>query len=314
MLLELAIDNLKTSMELHDLRYFVAIAEELHFRHAAERLHITQPALSRQIRSLEAELGVMLLQRTQRRVQLTLAGKTLLSEARVILQRAEQAIQTTQRAARGEVGQLKLSFVAPALRGVLPAMIRTFRARYPDVQLLLSEQRTQEQIEAFRIHQIDLGVLYPPVDESWLQVVPIATESWIIALPKQHRLAAQLQLTLSDLAQESFILHPRVEGPVLYDQILRLCEQAGFYPNIVQEAGVSQTRVGLVAIGMGITFVPPHLQTDDDSDVSYRQLQGNTPTLQLATAYRRDHCSPVIQQFLSVVEQIPLSSTIADEV
>ena len=159
MLLSAAIDNLKASMELHDLHYFVAVAEELHFRRAAERLHMTQPALSRQIRALETEVGVLLLQRTQRQVQLTVAGKIFLAEARAILQRTEQAVQLTQRAARGEIGQLKISFVAPALRGILPTIIRVFRDRYPDVQLLLSEKRTQEQVEAFHTHQIDVGVL-----------------------------------------------------------------------------------------------------------------------------------------------------------
>lgn len=290
-------------MELHDLRYFVAVAEELHFHRAAARLQMTQPALSRQIRALEAELGVVLLQRTQRQVRLTSAGETFLTEARAVLQRTEQAVQTVQRTARGEVGQLKLSFVAPALRGILPKIIPTFRDRYPEVQLILSERRTEEQVEAFRTNQIDLGVLYPPVDESLLQVVPIATESWIVALPKQHRLAQKQHLALSDLAPAAFILHPRAEGPVFYDQILRLCEQAGFYPNIVQEAGVSQTRVGLVAIGMGITFVPPHFHNDADPDVAYRSLQGVILTLNLAIACRHNHCSPVIQQFLRVVEE-----------
>jgi DNA-binding transcriptional LysR family regulator len=290
-------------MELHDLRYFVAVAEELHFHRAAARLQMTQPALSRQIRDLEAELGVVLLQRTQRQVRLTIAGETFLAEVRAILQRLEQAIQTTQRAARGEVGQLKLSFVAPSLRGVLPKIIRAFRDRYPDVEILLSEQRTQEQIEAFRTGQIDLGVLYSPVDDALLQVMPIAKEAWIVALPKYHLLAQKPALVLGDLAQAAFILHPRAEGTVFYDQILRLCEQAGFSPNIVQEAGVSQTRVGLVAIGMGITFVPPHFQNDADPDVAYRPLRGVSLTLNLAIACRHDHGSPVIQQFLSLVEE-----------
>jgi DNA-binding transcriptional LysR family regulator len=297
-----AIDNRKASMELYHLRYFVAVAEELHFHRAADRLHMTQPALSRQIRALEAELGVLLLQRTQRQVHLTTAGITFLAEARAILQQTHQAIQTTRRSARGEVGQLRLSFVAPSLRGVLPSILRDFRNGYPDVQLLLSERRTQEQVEAFYNHQIDAGVLYPPVDESLLKIVPIASEVWIVALPKQHPLATQQHLTLQDLAQESFILHPRAEGSVFYDQILRLCEQAGFCPNIVQEAGISQTRIGLVALGIGITFVPPHFQTDTDPEVAYRPLDGTKLMLNLAIAYRRDHCSSVIQQFLNVVK------------
>ncbi|MBD3887431.1 LysR family transcriptional regulator [Phormidium tenue FACHB-886] len=295
-------------MELHDLRYFVAVAEDLHFGRAAERLHMTQPALSRQIQALEAELDVQLFQRTKRSVQLTIAGQTFFEEARQILRRTEQAIQTTKRVARGEVGQLRLSFTASALRSVIPEIVRVFRARYPDVQLTMSERCTHEQVAAFHNHQVDVGFLYLPVDEKLLMLQPIVEEVWIVALPKGHHLANQKHLTLSTLTNEAFILHPRHEGTAFYDQIIRLCEQAGFYPNVVQEVETSQTRVGLVAAGMGITFVPEHLQHVADVDVIYRRLKGAAPKLELAIAHRRDNFSPIVQQFLHVVEELKQKS------
>jgi DNA-binding transcriptional LysR family regulator len=291
-------------MELHDLRYFVAVAEDLHFGRAAERLHITQPALSRQIQSLEAELDVQLFQRTKRSVQLTIAGQTFLEEARQILCHAEQAIQTTRRVARGEIGQLRLSFTASALRSVLPEMVRVFRDRYPDVQLTMNERCTHDQVIALQNHQVDVGFLYLPVDEKLLTLQPIAEEVWIVALPKGHTLATQKHLTLSALANEAFILHPRQAGAAFYDQIIQLCERSGFYPNVVQEVETSQTRVGLVAAGMGITFVPEHLQNAGDTEVIYRHLKGDAPKLQLAIARRRDNFSPVVQQFLQVIAEL----------
>ena len=295
-------------MELHDLRYFVAVAEDLHFGHAAKRLHMTQPALSRQIQALEAELNMQLFQRTKRTVQLTMAGHTFFEEAKQILTHTERAIQKTQQVARGEVGQLRLSFTASALRSIVPEVVPVFRKRHPDVQLTMNECCTHSQVTALTEHQIDVGLLYPPVDETVLTLQALTDEVWIVALPKGHYLAEHQYLTLAALANEAFILHPRQAGPTFYNQIIHLCEQAGFYPDVVQEVETSQTRVGLVAAGMGITFVPDYLQTVGDTQVVYRQLQGSAPKLQLAVAHRRDNLSPIVQQFLHVVAEIKQKS------
>jgi DNA-binding transcriptional LysR family regulator len=291
-------------MELHDLRYFVAVAEDLHFGRAAERLYITQPALTRQIQSLEAELEVQLFQRTKRRVQLTTAGQEFLKEAKQILRHTEQAIQTAKRIARGEVGQLRLSFTPSALRGILPEIMRIFGDRYPEVRVKLTECCTKEALEAFRMERIDIGFLYPPVDEELLMLYPVVEETWIIALPKTNPLATSEQLSLKMLANECFILHPRQEGPFFYDRIIDLCQQAGFHPNVMQEVVNCQTRVGLVAAGLGIAIVPEYLENTADANVVYRRLQGDVPKLKLAIARRRDNFSPVVQQFLKVVEAI----------
>ncbi len=299
-------------MELRDLRYFVAIAEELHFGRAAERLYMTQPALSKQLRRLENELELQLLHRTKRTVELTAAGKAFLSEARRVLQQAEQAVQVAKRAARGEVGQLRIAFTASAMHGVLPEILKTFRDRYPKVKLDLTELCTLDQVEALRTEKVDVGFLHPPVDAPFLKLEPLQGESLVVALPQNHPLVERDRLPLEALANEPFILHPRYEGPVLYDQIIDLCRQAGFEPRVVHEEVKNQTRVGLVAAGMGITFVPESLQQAAVSGVIYRPLSGLAPQLQLAVAIKcdralrsveSDRVSPVLQGFLYIIQQ-----------
>jgi DNA-binding transcriptional LysR family regulator len=219
-------------MELRHLRYFVAVAEELHFGRAAERLYIAQSALSQQIFSLEAEIGIQLLERTKRRVQLTAAGQAFLEDARNIIHQVEQAIERSQRVAKGEIGQLRIGFTILALHSVLPPMLATFQNRYPDVKLILHEMTTQAQLEALRHQQIDVGFLHPPIlhppisnsptKEQDLELLEIKTEPMIVALPSQHPLAQRKRLTMRSLSPYPLIIHPRHEGPVLYDQILQL--------------------------------------------------------------------------------------------
>jgi DNA-binding transcriptional LysR family regulator len=296
-------------MELHSLRYFVAVAEELHFSRAATRLHITQPALSRQIRLLEEELGITLLRRTKRTVELTEAGATFLPEIRKALQQIESATQIAQRAARGEIGSLRIAFAASAMHIVLPKILQQFRALYPNVKLEMTELCTLDQVEALRTETVDVGLLHPPIDVPFLSLHPLQGEKLVVALPEAHPLSQQKQLPLKTLASESFILHPRYEGPILYDQILTLCRQAGFEPHIVHEEIKHQTRIGLVAAGIGIAFVPESSQQSSSSGVSYCAIAGDAPTLQLAVAWRSDHVSPVLREFLQVAQQGAMQET-----
>ena len=291
-------------MELRDLRYFVAVAEQLHFGRAAERLHMTQPALSRQIRALEEEIEVQLFHRSKRKVQLTLAGQTFLEEARQILRHAERAVSNARRAARGETGQLTLSFTAAALRSVVPKILQVFRDRYPEVRLTMSEQCTHDQVEALLDRKIDVGFLHPPIDETRLASISLGTDICVVVLPQNHPLARKDPLTLRDLARESFLLHPRREGPYFYDRILHLCQEAGFYPHVVQEVTANQTRVGLVAAGMGVTFIPETLKDLGDTSVVFRHLQGEAPSLPLAIACRGDNVSPIVRHFWEIIEEI----------
>ena len=288
-------------MKLHAFHYFVAIAEELHFGRAAARLQITQPALSRQIHRLEAELGIILLKRTKRSVELTDAGAAFLVEIRKALQQVDSAVQVAQRVARGEVGALRIAFTASSMHTVLPDILRQFRDRYPDVNLSMTEICTLDQVHSLRTETIDVGFLHPPIDDSCLNLYQLQGEKMLVALPHTHKLAGHTPLPLKALAAEAFIMHPRYEGPVLYDQFLALCKHAGFIPRIVYEETKHQTRLGLVVAGAGITFVPESLKTMGLAGVSYCDLEGESLNLQLAVAWRQQEVSPVLQGFLQVV-------------
>lgn len=292
-------------MELYSLRYFVAVAEELHFGRAATRLDITQPALSRQIRKLETELGLELLYRTKRTVELTEAGAAFLIEVRKALQQVESAVYKAQRVARGEVGSLRIAFTPSAMHTVLPEILKQFRQGYPSVNLEMTELCTLDQVDILRTETVDIGFLHPPIEAPFLKLSPLPGEKLVVALSQSHPLAKQKRLLLKSLVTEPFILHPRYEGPMLYDQILNLCRNAGFEPHIVHETVKTQTRVGLVAAGMGITFVPESLQSSAVTGVSFCSLVGESPELQLAVAWQHNRISPVLQGFLQVVQQQP---------
>ncbi len=298
-------------MELRHLRYFVAVAEELHFGRAAERLYIAQSALSQQILSLEAKLGIQLLERTKRRVRLTAAGQALLEDTRNIIHQVEQAIERAQRVARGEIGQLRIGFTILALHSVLPPMLATFRNRYPNVQLMLSEMSTQAQLEALRTKQIDVGFLHPPINEPDLELFAIKTEAMMVVLPSQHPLARCKRLTVQSFSLYPLIIHPRYEGPVLYDQILQLYANADCQPTIAQEATTSPTRIGLVATGIGVTFVPEGLCTLNYPGIVYKKLSGSIPRLSYAMAWQREDALPLVQSLLNI-NGLPLNHASTD--
>jgi DNA-binding transcriptional LysR family regulator len=290
-------------MELRHLHYFIAVAEELHFSRAAERLNISQPPLSQQIRSLEDELGVKLFERTKRHVQLTEAGKVFLERSYLVLAQLEQAIEVTQRIGRGEVGRLAIGFVDSATYTVLPDILRIFREQFPAVELRLHELTTQEQIHALHHNQIDVGVVRSTIIEPSLRTECVLQESLVLALPQTHPLSAQVKVSLSTLADESFILFPAKLGPVFYEQIIHLCQQAGFRPKVAQEAVQMQTIVSLVAAGLGIAFVPASMQSFHRSGVIYKLLQEQTPQTGLYLAWRQHDSSPVIKAFLSLAQK-----------
>jgi DNA-binding transcriptional LysR family regulator len=284
-------------MELRHLRYFIAVAEDLHFGRAAERLHIAQSALSQQILSLESELGVSLLHRTKRRVQLTAAGVGFLEDARSIMVQVGQAKERSQRVARGEIGQVRIGFTILSLHSVLPPILQSLRQSYLEVQITLHEMTTQAQLEALRTEQIDVGFLHPPVPNANLELVNLKTETMWVVLSNQHPLAQRQRLTLRSLCHSPLIIHPRHEGVVLYDQILQLYDQVNCQPTIVQEAMTSPTRIGLVAAGLGITFVPESLCALNYPGVVYKKLSGAMPQLAYAIAWQRENTMPLIQYF-----------------
>ncbi|MBW4422624.1 MAG: LysR family transcriptional regulator [Myxacorys californica WJT36-NPBG1] len=290
-------------MELRHLHYFIAVAEELHFSRAAERLGISQPPLSQQIRSLEDELGVKLFERTKRHVQLTEAGKVFLERSYLVLAQLEQAIEVTQRIGRGEVGRLAIGFVDSATYTLLPDILRVFREQFPAIELRLHELTTAQQIHALHQNQIDVGVVRSAITEPGLSTKCVLQESLVLALPQTHLLSAQVKVSVSTLADESFILFPAKLGPVFYEQIIQICQQAGFRPKVAQEAVQMQTIIGLVAAGLGIAFVPASLQNFHRSGVIYRPLQEQTPQTGLYLAWRQHDSSPVIRAFLGLAQK-----------
>lgn len=290
-------------MELRHLHYFIAVAEELHFSRAADRLNMAQPPLSQQIRQLEAELGFQLFHRTKRRVQLTEAGQTFLSEARQVLHTLDQAIQIGRQSSRGEVGQLTIGFVSSAAYNVLPPFLKTFRRQVPGVTLELRELTTREQLQAVLAGQLDVGIARPPVEAAELETAVIFREPLMLALPESHKLQKRVKVPMRSLIQEPFILFPRSAAPGLYDPIMSLCLKAGFSPQVVQEAIQMQTIVSLVAAEMGVAIVPWSLQNLQRQGVVYKPIRDPTPKVEIVLIWRKNP-TPTVQQFLEVASRV----------
>jgi len=292
-------------VELRRLRYFVAVAEELHFGRAAQRLGMSQPPLSEQIRRLEAELGTALLLRGKgrRRVALTAAGHALLVEARRLLEQAEQTIELARRAGRGEGGVLKVGFIGSASCNILPGILGAFRERCPDVTLALYERRSDQQLPALRAEQMDVGFLRPPVPDAALRAELVFREPLLLALPQTHPLAGRGRVSLRQVADEPFMLLPRHLGPSLYDQIVTTCRQAGFSPRVGQDAVEMHTLVSLVAAGMGVALMPASFEAFQRAGVVYVTPREPTERVEMAVAWRHDNHSPILRQFLAVVRE-----------
>ncbi|MGG6265496.1 LysR family transcriptional regulator [Leptolyngbya sp. AN03gr2] len=297
-------------MELRHLRYFVVVAEELHFGRAAKRLQMAQQPLSRQIRELEVEIQVQLLQRTKRTVRLTEAGKTFLIEARKTLQQADRAILLAKQTDRGERGQLTIGFTGAALNSILPKAVRQFKKQYPEIKLVLERSQTNEQVEALLSDQIHLGLLHPPIHTDALVVETLYREKLLLFLPDSHPLADNMSepISVKALSDEPFIFYPRYVGSVLYDQMIGLCQQAGFSPNVVQEVFPQHTILGLVSAGMGVTLLHVSASAIAPHDVVSKPLLEPTPELELAAAWQYGHRHPVLPIFLEVLRQVSTES------
>lgn len=289
-------------MDLRHLRYFVAVAEELHFGRAAARLHIAQPPLSRQIRDLEEELGVVLFERDRRRVALTQAGTVFLDEARKVLAQLEEGIVAARRAQRGEVGILRIGYVGSVAYSGLPEIVRHFRSRRPSVDVRVLEMTPAAQISAILAGGLDVGFLRAPVDEPGLAVQVVLDEELMAALPSGHPLAHRKTLTLASLAREPFVLTARARGSGYHDHILTTCRSAGFSPRVVHE-GSHFDVLCLVAAGSGVSVIPASLREIRRGDVLYRSLQ-ERPRTQLVMVSRQDATSPVLRELVEDVRRL----------
>lgn len=288
-------------MELRHLRYFVAVAEELHFGRAAARLHIAQPPLSQQIRALEGELGGSLFHRTRRRVELTDAGRAFLPEARATLAQAERAREALQEVRTGERGRLAVGFVTSACHTVLPAAVRDFRARYPNVEVTLHEMTPAAQLDALIRRGIDVGLLRPPVDMEGIATEIVLHEPLAVAIPAEHPRAKRKGLRLLDLREEPFILFPRRHGPGLSDVAHEACRGAGFAPRVAHEPNEMQALLAHVASGLGISIVPASIASFHPGAIVYRPLRGTTSCIALVAAWSTTREAAVVRNFRSSV-------------
>lgn len=291
-------------MELRHLRYFIAVAEELHFTRAAERLHIGQPPLSHAIQVLEADVGARLLERTKRWVRLTEAGRLFLADARRILAMAEQAVETARRAERGEAGELRIGFTySTPLTPLFANVINRYRQEFPQVTLTLHELATLRQLDGISERSLDLGFIRPPEVPvpAGITLTRLREDPLVVVLPTSHRLAAKAAIAIKELAELPFVMYPPDAGTGIYPQILRLCRAAGFVPRIGQTAGEASTIIGLVAAGSGITMLPASFDRIRMDGVCYRPIVDREATTMLLLAQRAGEHAPLVAAFVALV-------------
>ncbi|TPG50591.1 LysR family transcriptional regulator [Rhodanobacter glycinis] len=299
--------------DFRQLRYFVAVAEELSFTRAALRLHLSQPPLSQQIQSLEQDLGVRLLERTKRHVALTEPGRVFLEQARQILTKADEARSQVTAAAAGYSGQLRLAYtVSVSFHPALPQALLRYGQIAPNVRLKLSEMYTEPQFAALLAGEIDVGfVRDEPLhaqDARRLRLSVIDREPLLLALPAGHPLAGRSSLRLAEVADDAFVSQPRELAATLYDRLVKLATRAGFQPTIAQHAQQINGLLALVAAGLGLALVPASMRTVRLAGVSYVPLEDSDAYLLLAVACRADDPAPALQQFLSTVAETAVAA------
>jgi DNA-binding transcriptional LysR family regulator len=291
-------------MELRHLRYFVAVAEELSFTHAAVRLHVSQPPLSQQIRQLEDELGVELFERGTRPVRLTTAGILLLKRARVIIADVQSATAETKRVGKGQTGELAVAFVGSAMYSFLPDVFNRFCRAFPHVELSLHEMLAADIAEALHTRRVDVGFARPPLlhTDNIVQK-SLFDEPFVVAVPEAHRLASRETVELPELENEPLILYPRYPLPSTTEFVMRTCTAAGFPARVIQEVRHIQTAIGLVSAGVGLTWVPHSVGLQARRGVRFVSFCDPSPVATLYVAWHRNSQTLLLDNFLSTVEE-----------
>jgi DNA-binding transcriptional LysR family regulator len=284
-------------IEIRHLRYFVAVAEELHFGRAAQRLHIAQPPLSQQIRRLEEMLGHALFLRTSRDVRLTAAGEELLERARHTLTKIEADIAAAQRIGRGEGGALTVGFVGSGMLTALPKMLGRYRRQYPQVDLQLREFYTAGLVTTLLNGTVDVGFLRDSGEVDGLHVEVMTSEPFVVVLPRKHPLAVQKTVAVKSLQHEPFVLFSRSYGSVAWKKTVAVCEEQGFLPRVVQEAPQWLTIMSLVGAGLGVTIAPACVEKLNVADTVCRRLRPRTAETHLELAYRSGEVRPIARAF-----------------
>ena len=300
-------------MELRYLRYFVAVAEELSFTKAAARLNMAQPPLSQQIRKLEVRLGVTLLRRTKRRVELTEAGRVFLRQSYQAIQSIEQGIVLAQRADRGEIGRLAIGILVYISYTLIPPILREFRAKYPGVHVELRFLTNTLQIAALQSGQVDVCFVRPPIDDPDIASKLISRERFVLAMPATHPLAGKAAVSIKQLKNDPFIMYVRELGPTFYSSLYQFCAKAGFSPKVALEVSQINAAVGLVGSGMGVALVPQSMHQLHFDNVVYRPLAERAPNVDVLLAWQAGRPSELLQSFIDMSSQFVKASARHDD-
>lgn len=291
-------------MELRHLRYFTAVVQWNGYREAARRRHVAQPALSQAVSELEEELGVKLFLREKRRARLTPEGKIFYAEALRVLEQAQNAIEAARRAARGEIGTLRVGFMGSATSSFLPGMIRLYRQRYPGVKLTLDELTPQQQDEAFARSELDIGFTRPLSREqsALFDTRSLYKEPFLVAMP-DHCAPKKKRIALKFFEGKPLILFHRRGAPGLYDSITALCNEAGFVPRVEHEPNLMQTVLSLVASEAGTAIVPACVRNLRSEGVTFLRIEPDHACVELIAAWPKGTTSVVLRSFLDLLEE-----------
>lgn len=291
-------------MDLRELRAFLTVAETLHFGRAAAALEISQPTLSQRVRRLEAELEVALLERTSRRVSLTDAGQALMAGGRRVVTELERAERQCRDAAAGGAGHLTVGAIGAALNGLVPPIVAELRRRVPGLALQLRQTDTATALAALREGSLDVGVVRSAEPTRTLQIRPLIEEPMVVAVPAGHPLAASSVVEVGRLRDEGFVLWPRSHSAGFHDQVFAVCQQAGFTPHVVMEGTDTETQLGLVSAGVGVSMQPASYALLARDGVAFLALPDEAPRSQVQLAWPTVAASPAVPAFLEVATEV----------
>lgn len=290
-------------MDLRTLRYFCAVVREAHFGRAAQSLGIAQPPLTRQIQKLEGELGVVLLNRTQKKFEVTQAGMLLYERARRLLDGADQAEADVRRLGTGETGRLVIGFVHSNAFTILPGVVAHFRAAFPDVELDLREMWHANLVAGLENGSIDVGLLRPPVSSSALQVVTLIREPFLALVPARHRLAQRRTMHLRQFITEPFVMYSQLGSPLIHSRVIEMCKRAGFAPRITQYADQIHTVASFVGAGIGVALAPSTVTSFNMPGLRYLQIADKPAPLPMGVMWRTGNTSGLVRNFTRVARE-----------
>lgn len=294
-------------MEIKQLQYFLAVAEELHFNRAAEKLHIAQPPLSRQIQQLETEVGTILFKRTKRSVKLTVTGEYLKAETIKLLQHVTMIHNQIRLLEQGIAGQLRIGYVGAVMHSLLPNVLKELKIHYPEISTVLSELGNEAQIAALKNGQLDIGFIRTPMKVDNIVAIPICRDTFSIILSADHPLGTQDHIELRDLTSDPFICFSRDCAPGMVDQIIGICNQAGFSPNKIHESSQINTILRLVESNLGYSIVPSSVCCGYNLKIKFHELTHITDRAEISVIYNPALLNPLPQNVIKfVMEYFPL--------